>query len=80
MYTSLFEPIVVRDNHLCAGGENGKDSCRGDSGGPLMAERDARMYLAGVVSFGYECGLSGWPGVYTRVNKFRDWIEGNLVD
>ena len=47
---------------MCAGGTKGKDSCSGDSGGPLMAIDETNpfkpyYYLAGLVSFGpIECG------------------------
>lgn len=55
----------------------------GDSGGPLMALRQERQnpffYLAGIVSFGPSpCGMEGWPGVYTRVNRYIDWILANM--
>ncbi|KAF2895319.1 hypothetical protein ILUMI_10857 [Ignelater luminosus] len=67
---------------LCAGGELGKDSCRGDSGGPLMAI-DTKLtgvyYVYGIVSFGPNpCGLEGWPGVYTRVTEYVPWIISKL--
>lgn len=76
----------VRLGHgqLCAGGQLGKDSCRGDSGGPLMAvERIAdgtgRWTAIGVVSFGPSpCGLQGWPGVYTKVADFVPWIISKM--
>ncbi|KAK9739024.1 Trypsin [Popillia japonica] len=32
----------------------------------------------GIVSFGAVCGTEGWPGIYTRVSRYRDWIEGNI--
>ncbi|XP_066595020.1 ovochymase-like [Prorops nasuta] len=61
---------------ICAGGELGKDSCRGDSGGPLMGiEGNNKWAAIGVVSFGPSpCGMEGWPGVYTKVSDFVPWI------
>ncbi|XP_052836121.1 melanization protease 1 [Drosophila gunungcola] len=74
---------TVTANQLCAGGEEGVDSCRGDSGGPLLLEDfsdgNSNYYIAGVVSYGpTPCGLKGWPGVYTRVAAYLDWIENNV--
>jgi len=66
--------------HLCAGGEEGKDSCNGDSGGPLMARRSklSPWQLVGVVSGGTSrCGI-GAPGIFTRVTTFSQWIRDNM--
>ena len=65
---------------LCAGAEEGKDSCGGDSGGPLIkrAHIGTPWFQTGVVSFGSsQCG-TGYPGVYTRVAAYLTWIEENL--
>jgi secreted trypsin-like serine protease len=52
---------------LCAG-ETGKDACQGDSGGPLTIDRGTGYTeLVGIVSYGEECGLPGYPGVYANV-------------
>lgn len=73
--------LQLGDGQICAGSQKGKDSCRGDSGGPLMAralganEDKPRWVSIGVVSFGPSpCGMAGWPGVYTKVHDFLPWI------
>jgi len=68
--------MKVTNNQICAGGKDKKDSCGGDSGGPLVCRKGNIWYLAGIVSYGpEECGLDGFPGVYTRVAQYRDWIK-----
>ncbi|XP_035773782.1 serine protease 7-like [Anopheles albimanus] len=69
---------VITTNQICAGGEFAKDSCHGDSGGPLMKLQKV-WHLEGVVSYGYGCGLEDWPGVYTHVPAYMPWIRSNIV-
>lgn len=62
-------------DQICAGGEEGIDTCRGDSGGPLMLEVDQRWFVYGIVSHGpTKCGSRGLPGVYTNVSSYMTWI------
>lgn len=78
----LFESkgIVLSNSQLCAGGKR-KDACRGDSGGPIMAEDtsnplNTKWYAIGIVSFGYKvCGKENIPSVYTNVKPYIDWIN-----
>ncbi|XP_037870031.2 uncharacterized protein LOC119629151 [Bombyx mori] len=60
---------------ICAGGEEGKDACKGDGGGPLVCERGGTWQLVGVVSWGIGCGQVGVPGVYVKVSHYLDWIS-----
>jgi len=62
---------------ICAGyREGGKDSCEGDSGGPMSVQRqDSRFMLSGVISWGIGCAEKNQPGVYTRISDFREWIN-----
>ncbi|KAG8283308.1 serine-type endopeptidase activity protein [Homalodisca vitripennis] len=69
---------AVIDNRVLCAGKAGKDACQGDSGGPLMLDQGAVYYLIGVVSYGKKCAEPGYPGVYTRVTSFVDWINRNL--
>ncbi len=67
---------------LCAGVmAGGRDSCQGDSGGPLLVrDRRGRFRLqVGIVSWGYDCALPGYPGVYTRLAAFEGWIARHLA-
>lgn len=52
----------------------------GDSGGPMMMEhRSGRYVLLGLVSFGPRtCGVSQFPGVYSRTSAHIDWILNNI--
>ncbi|KAH9422418.1 mite allergen Der p 3 [Dermatophagoides pteronyssinus] len=65
----------VTDNMICGGdvANGGKDSCQGDSGGPVVDVKNNQV--VGIVSWGYGCARKGYPGVYTRVGNFIDWIE-----
>ncbi|XP_015585811.1 proclotting enzyme isoform X2 [Cephus cinctus] len=69
-------PGGIVDSFLCAGRAS-KDSCSGDSGGPLMVN-DGRWTQVGIVSWGIGCGKGQYPGVYTRVTHFLPWINKNL--
>jgi len=84
-YSSLFRKNVGGDikleEHLCAGGEKDKDSCKGDSGGPLIGRDgdDQPFQLVGIVSAGTKrCGI-GAPGIFTRVTNYIPWIKRNLI-
>ena len=71
---------------MCASGKSEIGSCFGDSGGPLQGltlynEKEARYVQFGIVSFGHKnCGKEGFPGVYTRVAYFMDWILDTMKD
>ena len=62
---------------ICAGyPEGGKDTCKGDGGGPLVCKGE----LQGIISWGgRECGAVGETGFYTKVCKFNDWLENTMA-
>ncbi|XP_034514093.1 serine protease 42 [Ailuropoda melanoleuca] len=69
---------IVLEGMLCGYKEAGKDSCQGDSGGPLVCELNATWVQVGIVSWGIGCGRKNYPGVYTEVSFYKDWVIGQL--
>ncbi|XP_009892500.1 PREDICTED: granzyme A-like [Charadrius vociferus] len=69
---------VITDNMICAGDKKGgKDSCHGDSGGPLRCNNELR----GITAFGKanKCGAVDGPGIYTRLTKqYLQWIRKTI--
>lgn len=48
---------------------------QGDSGGPLVAKVCDNIWaIVGIVSYGVGCATPGFPGVYTRVPVYAQWI------
>ncbi|XP_068221683.1 clotting factor G beta subunit-like [Palaemon carinicauda] len=70
---------VVDKTNICAV-QGTTDACSGDSGGPLSYSNPSneRYYVIGIVSHGVGCATSEFPGVYTRVGAFMDWIVNNI--
>ncbi|EGZ06458.1 serine protease trypsin-like protein [Phytophthora sojae] len=72
---------AIDSTMVCAGGVQNKDSCFGDSGGPLIVqgagEGSTDDLLIGVVSWSKDdtCGREGYPGIYSRVSSVRAWID-----
>jgi len=66
----------VTDVMICASViEGGKGTCQGDSGGPLVINTNLGLQQVGIVSWGFGCAEAGYPGVFTRVSEFKEWID-----
>lgn len=76
---------TITDTQICARSINGSDSCNGDSGGPIQTietiNSKLRYVQSGIVSIGPNpCANKDIPGVYTRVDKYLNWILDNMID
>nr|3S9A_A Chain A, Vipera russelli proteinase RVV-V gamma [Daboia siamensis]3S9B_A Chain A, Vipera russelli proteinase RVV-V gamma [Daboia siamensis]3S9C_A Chain A, Vipera russelli proteinase RVV-V gamma [Daboia siamensis]3SBK_A Chain A, Vipera russelli proteinase RVV-V gamma [Daboia siamensis] len=71
-------PWVPADSRtLCAGIlKGGRDTCHGDSGGPLICNGE----MHGIVAGGSEpCGQHLKPAVYTKVFDYNNWIQSIIA-
>jgi secreted trypsin-like serine protease len=66
----------------CAGRDiDGFGTCGGDLGGPLIIAKNINpntMIQVGIASFGTFCGSKNFPIVYTRVSKYKQFIQ-NII-
>merc|ERR1712227_505406 len=68
---------ALKDSQVCAGAGVGKDSCKGDSGGPLTSVVNGRHVLIGDVSNGNAC--KGPYSVYGSIAYYRKWIDATMT-
>nr|XP_034838303.1 phenoloxidase-activating factor 2-like isoform X1 [Maniola hyperantus] len=79
--TRLGNRFRLDKSFVCAGGEEGKDTCQGDGGAPLACPVGGDRYrLAGLVAWGIGCGQKDVPAVYARVAVFRRWLDGVMAN
>lgn len=70
----------INDSFYCAWDPSRRrDSCFGDSGGPLqiITPNQSIAKIVGIVSSGIGCA-SNLPGIYTRVAYYFNWIEEHV--
>ncbi|XP_048505286.1 phenoloxidase-activating factor 2-like isoform X2 [Athalia rosae] len=80
--TRLGKYFNLHSSFVCAGGESGKDTCKGDGGSPLVCplKNDPSRYAqVGIVAWGIGCGENRVPGVYANVAAARHWIDEQMV-
>jgi len=64
----------LKEYMVCTGG--GVETCNGDSGGPLFIfDKQKRPLLVGVTSQGYKLCGGGYYRIFTRTDKFINWID-----
>ncbi|KAM4821154.1 serine protease 42-like isoform 2-T2 [Thomomys bottae] len=69
------DETLVMQGMLCGYLESMKDACQGDSGGPLSCEVNNTWVQVGVVSWGIGCARKGYPGVYTDLSFYSNWVK-----
>lgn len=76
--TRVGSHFKLHPSFMCAGGEEGLDSCQNDGGSPLVCSNGDSFYLYGLVSWGLSCGEKDVPGVYTNIQYLVSWIKSHM--
>ncbi|XP_017129144.1 venom protease [Drosophila elegans] len=83
--TEKNEELPEGYNHttqLCIGSTKHKDTCNGDSGGPVLIYHNSfpcMYHVMGITSVGLSCDTPDLPAMYTRVHFYLDWIKRQLA-
>ncbi|XP_023166144.1 serine protease snake-like [Drosophila hydei] len=67
---------------MCVGSAQNKDTCNGDSGGPLLTyheEYPCMYHVMGITSLGIGCGTPNVPSLYTRVHSYLNWLKQEMA-
>lgn len=76
-----YQSSEITENMMCAEvDESHVDACQGDSGAPMVWQNKKMFTQIGIVSWGQGCATEGYPGVYTDVGKYLEWILKNTKD
>jgi len=79
--TRLSHRFILHPSFMCAGGQEGIDTCEGDGGAalacPVEYEGVQRYVQMGIVSWGIGCNTQV-PAVYGNVAFVREWIDGTV--
>ncbi|KAL7520974.1 hypothetical protein ACHAWX_005661 [Stephanocyclus meneghinianus] len=74
----------ISNSMMCAVDDVGtvSDACQGDSGGALVypgeADDGSEDVQVGIVSWGFGCADSNFPGVYSRVSSQYSWLRSTI--
>ncbi|CAH1398367.1 unnamed protein product [Nezara viridula] len=72
--------FILHEGFICAGGDDKRDTCKGDGGGPLYCPSKSdpnKMVQIGIVAWGIGCG-EGFPTVLTSVEHYLPWVQKQL--
>jgi len=82
---SYVKKFIDFNNVVCSDGKAGKDSCSGDSGGPIIFTSNGVSWLIGVLSKGSElpatsslCAVAGRLGVYTKIRNYANFVYATM--
>ncbi|KAL7035117.1 hypothetical protein ACKWTF_008233 [Chironomus riparius] len=74
---NVYYDYVITKNMFCAGSHR-RDTCSGDSGGPILCRDPKRTNkpwtIYGITSFGDGCGKKNKFGIYTKITNYVDFI------